>query len=339
MSNIYPNKIAFCFLSSSIENTIPQQKEIIKLESHIFVEKWFRYEKFIDNYVSFSQLINDAINDTESEFMVFCNPKTNFIYEDILKIIDKLSNGYCFASVVNFGLFGFTKELIRNIGMLDESLLFGEYEDNDFALRLNLFGKAVWWEYDKNKYDDKQSYYTNNRGISSSIFYTKYQDNIDENKFLLGKNYLNTKKINKRFSEFNRDIYNSWLSIENSYVNCSYGELVLKPSVEIDYRDEIIDECDFTLILEKNDSKYIIELLSNYNISLFFTITETHNNNRGLLLTKRIKSNNWYSFNHFNNDSLEIRIFNQGCQIYNNYIFRNGKQIIDFKLPVKIRVD
>ena len=88
----------------------------------------YKYGKPKLSYLELEEKLNE-LND---------NPKTNFNKDDILKIIDKLSNGFCFVSIVNFGLFGFTKELIRRIGMLDETFLFGEYEDNDFALRLNL---------------------------------------------------------------------------------------------------------------------------------------------------------------------------------------------------------
>lgn len=338
MNNITPNKIAFCFLSSTIEGTIPQQKEILKLENTLLVEKWFRFEKFSGNYMSFSQLINDAINDTESEFMVFCNPKTIFTYDDVLKIINKLSSGYCFASIVNFGLFGFTKELIRNIGMLDETLLNGEYEDNDFALRLNLFGKAVWWEYDINKYDSKNSYYNHNRGISSSIFYTKYQNIKNENKFLIGKNYLKNKKINKIFSEFRRDIFNSWLPIKDSFSNCQYGDLLLNSVVEIDNRDEVIKECDFTVIIEKDLNYHKIEVLSDQNFTMLITITKTHDDGRELILTERIVSNTWFSFNYSDNESVEIRLFLQGSQIYTNTLSQDIKDTIKFRLPIKLRV-
>jgi hypothetical protein len=337
MSNIYPSKIAFCFLSSTIEQTIPQQIEILKLESQFKIEKWFRYEKYKKNYVSFSQMINDAINETESEFMVFCNPKTIFNEKDILKIIDKLSNGFCFASIVNFGLFGITKELIRRIGMLDETLLFGEYEDQDFALRLNLLGKAVWWEYDYDKYSFNFSNHINNRSISSSVFYTKYLNTPNSNIYLLGKNYLEHKKINKQHSNFNPEIYNSWLSKEHSFSNCVFGDLSINSTIILDERDEFEKLVDFEINLIREDKYYKFEFLTNEDILLVVTITKSFDDGRDLIMTNRLTPNTWYS-NYIEHDSVEVRLFIQGTQLYTNTLKNNIYFNQKFSLPLKIRI-
>ena len=113
------NNFAFCFLSQHVEDIQRQELELTKLSDKFLIERWYRKDRNESNYTSFSQMINDAIDDTDSEFMIFCNPKTNFTHEDIEFMIDKLSNGYCFVSLVSFGFFGFPKELIRQVGMLD----------------------------------------------------------------------------------------------------------------------------------------------------------------------------------------------------------------------------
>jgi GT2 family glycosyltransferase len=151
------NEFAFCFLSSDVNDVIRQENMLTTIVDKYQIERWYRHDRNCGRYISFSQMINDAIDDTESEFMIFCNPKTNFTIQDIEFIIGKLSNGYCFASVVSFGFFGFSKELIRHIGMLDERFIGGEWEDNDFAVRLNYFGKASWWDYNYDSYKNTWS--------------------------------------------------------------------------------------------------------------------------------------------------------------------------------------
>ena len=122
-----------------------QQSSLIDKDQLSFeVEEYFRYERNSFLCQSFSQMINETIDDTESEFMIFINPKTIICTEDINFIINKLCSGYCFASLFGFAFFGMTKELVRNIGMLDESFLAGEYEDNDYLIRMKLFGKMVY---------------------------------------------------------------------------------------------------------------------------------------------------------------------------------------------------
>jgi hypothetical protein len=207
------NEFSFCFFSSDVNRVVEQEKELNKLSSKYQIERWYRHERVEGNYVSFSQMVNDSIDDTDSEFMLFCNQKTNITSEDIEFIIDKLSTGYCFASVVSFGFFGFSKELIRRIGMLDERFIGGEYEDDDFAVRLNHFGKASWWQYDYDKYEKIKSKSTNLRHISKSIFNQKYE--IKESEILIDSNFFYHKKISKRHRGLRQYIYDSWL--DDSY--------------------------------------------------------------------------------------------------------------------------
>ena len=138
-------------------------------------EKYFRYQKNPHQYQTFSQMINEAIDDTESEFMVFVNPKTVVSSDGINLIIDKLCNGYCFASIFGFAYFGMTKELVRNIGMLDENFLGSEYEDDDYLIRIRISDKAVWWGQDWSTYNFFKSECPPNRGSSLTTFWRKWR--------------------------------------------------------------------------------------------------------------------------------------------------------------------
>ena len=341
-----PSEFAFCFLSSSLEQCVHQIIEVSKLEKLYTIEKWFRFDKNTDNYSSFSQLINDAINETESEFMIFCNPKTHFNFSDINDIIHKLCNGNCFVSLVNFGLFGMTKELIRRIGMFDENFLFGEYEDNDFALRLNYYNKSVWWDYDYSKYSNTKSQYNNLRGISSSYFDTKYRYDNYTNTFYIGKNYLNYKKIDKKHSKFKPEIFESWDDKEKSVSKCSFGDLVLQPKVEIDYLNEEILLSDFNVEVVYENGYVKITLHSEINFPLHFLILKDLTHGRKSLYSEKVYSNNWFLVKYLIDldngssnytEDIEIRLFLQGNQIYTNTISQGVIINQNFKLPIKIR--
>ena len=86
------DEFAFCFFSSDVSTVIEQENELTKLSDKFLIERWYRHDRNSGKYTSFSQMVNDAIDDTDSEFMIFCNPKTKFTSTDIEFIINKLSN-------------------------------------------------------------------------------------------------------------------------------------------------------------------------------------------------------------------------------------------------------
>ena len=96
------DKFSFCFFSLDINDVIRQEIEITKLSNKFQIERHYRHKRNSGMYLSFSKMVNDAIDDTDSEFMIFCNPKTIPTVNDIEFIIEKLTTGYCFASAVSF---------------------------------------------------------------------------------------------------------------------------------------------------------------------------------------------------------------------------------------------
>lgn len=330
---------AFCFLSSESDDVKRQEKELKSLSKKYKIEKWFRHIRNANRYVSFSQMINDAIDDTNSEFMIFCNPKTYFVSEDIEFILDKLSNGYCFASIVSFGFFGFSKELIRNIGMLDERFLGGEYEDDDFAIRLALFGKSVWWDYDYSKYDMTLSNSPNLKHITHSIFRQKYIVN-DEN-IKINKSFFHHKTISKRHIKNKTEIYDSWTSNNHGGGCVKYLNLLNKKNIEI---------CDFNLNLEntsfefdllKNKSEITIEFKCEKQVCASIVFLKNYQNKRTILEilnieNEQVKTINLFDFfsqSQYDGDT-EIRIFIDDNQIYNTIMEFRDRLNLKFKLPI-----
>jgi hypothetical protein len=149
-----PHKIAICLNAPTLERA-NQQKEALNGIQDLFEIEWdLRSERFTGDYISFSQMINEAVLCTESEFMIFINPKAKVQKEDIIKIIDSLCNGYCLSNIMAFGLWGTTKQLFREIGMFDERLIgFGE-EDGDITYRMiSKKGKDVYRLYVQGVYN------------------------------------------------------------------------------------------------------------------------------------------------------------------------------------------
>jgi hypothetical protein len=336
------NKFAFCFFSSDVNDVIRQEIELTKLSNRYQIERWYRHDRNDGRYVSFSQMVNDAIDDTDSEFMIFCNPKTHFNIKDVEFIIQKLSNGYCFASVVSFGFFGFSKELIRQIGMLDERFINGEYEDDDFAIRLNFFNKAVCWGYDFSKYNQYHSKSPNLKHITHSIFNNKYI--INDNQIIINQNLFSHKKISKRHREHNLNIYNSWLDSSHNYSCEKFLYHLTCKNIIYTNINKVEENIDIQLIIKKNGSNIFIELLSEFEIKISIVFLKNSNNERTFIHQLTLKNNIWHKFDLFDFsqnslycDNIEVRLFVDDNQFLNTVL--NYEDIIDLKLKIPILVN
>lgn len=317
-------EFAFCFFSNDVDVVYEQEKELIKLTSKYQIERWYRHDRS-NKYVSFSQMVNDAIDDTDSEIMIFCNPKTKFKSEDIEFILEKISNGYCFASVVNFGFFGFSKELIRHVGMLDETFIGGEYEDDDFVIRLLNFGRAIWLDYDMSKYDIYHSKSNNLRHITNSIFKNKYI--LTEDEILINQNLFSHKKISKRHRKSLNNISDSWMDKTQNFIHSKYDGYVNKKNITFTNITADNNIIDINLILRKKNSEYFIEMLSENSIELSIVFVKNIKDGRTLLDIKNIKNNTWISFDLFDktqgekyHSETEIRVFFQNNQLLNTIL-------------------
>jgi len=334
------DEFAFCFFSTSQSDMDRQETELDKLSDKYHIEKWYRKERNPLNYLSFSQMVNDGVDDTDSEFMIFCNPKTILKISDIEFILDKLSNGYCFASKVSFGLFGMSKELIRRVGMLDERFIGGGWEDNDFAIRLLDFGKATWWEYDFSGYDGYFSRSQNLKHLSTSIFRKKYNINNNKKTVTINNQFYSHKKISNRHSNTNLEIYNSWLDSSHNQGDLIFGEYLTDYNIERNDTTRTEYFTDFQINITYNDSNFFIELLSDYNVSVGFTVLKDSLNGRTVLIDSHLTKNTWYRSHIPNINSyygnIEVRLFVDDNQFYNNTINLGKELVLNFSLPVLI---
>lgn len=100
------------------------------------------------NIESFSKLVNECIVNCPTELVIICSEKARPKPEDVRKMIEFLNQGFGFVALWGLGFFGFTKELIRQIGFFDERYIGGGFEDVDFKRRLKLANIAIVWSFE-----------------------------------------------------------------------------------------------------------------------------------------------------------------------------------------------
>jgi hypothetical protein len=339
------DKFAFCFFSSDINDVVRQDNELTKLSGQFQIERHYRHERNLGLYLSFSQMVNDAIDDTDSEFMIFCNPKTILTVNDVEFMIEKLSKGYCFVSTVSFGLFGFSKELIRRVGMLDERFVGGGFEDNDFAIRLLEFGKASWWGFNYDGYDLYYSKSNNLKHISTSIFNQKYNVNEEIKEITINSHFFNHKKISKRHQKNNPSIFESWLDSNSNYGDGIFGNYLMNYKIKYNDKVKIQEIVEFSLNVTKNDTDLLFELNSYTDLHLIITILKSFDFGRTVLVDFKLKSNHYFKvdtkeflINEDYVDPIEIRVFLDDNQIYTNTLSEFEDMKLKYKLPMWVDV-
>lgn len=328
-----PKTIAVCFMSYDREVSENQFNRLAEgLDFQL--ETYFRHQRNPHQYQTFSQMINEAIDDTESEFMIFINPKTIACPDDIDFIIDKLCNGYCFASLFGFAFFGITKELVRNIGMLDEKFLGSEYEDDDYLIRMKIFGKSVWWGQDWNKYDFYKSECPPNRGSSLTEFWRKWR--WRNNTLVSSKESKKIKYISKRHSEKNSQIGDSWGDFRDSWGEGGiWGKIDSCKILETDLSESLVDSTiDIKISYLKN---FFIEMISDTETAISYFILNPKSKGRTPINMNLVYRNTWYSL-PLDEDEIELRIYHDGYLVYINQIKRGDEFILKLKLPSSILV-
>ena len=329
-----PKKVAVCFMSGDKDIAESQSNIIDKSKLQFELEQYFRHERNSFLCQTFSQMINETIDDTESEFMIFINPKTIICTDDIEFIVNKLCSGYCFASLFGFAFFGMTKELVRNIGMLDESFLAGEYEDNDYLIRMKLFGKMVYWGQDWSKYDYYKSKCDPNRGSSLTMFWRKWRF---KNDVLISSNTSNkVKYISKRHSKSRDDISTSWKTFEESYGDGEIWSMLQKCEIIESSLSEHLVEADLKINIDFKD-EFFIEMLSEVEtaISYFLVTKNDGDSGRFPINMNLVYSNHWRTLPISENE-IELRLYHDGNLIYLSQITKGDEIRLSLRIPSSI---
>ena len=347
-----PLNIAICLNAPTVKRALEQKEMLISLESDFNIEWDIRAERIEGNMLSYSQMINEAVLGTESEFMIFINPSTIPTPKDIYTMIDDLCSGFAFSSIVAFGFFALTKEVFRRIGMMDERFIGGEYEDTDFLLRLKQNNLAVMHRYRTDQYrhwafntDAKPTVLDQFRGITHTIFPIKWAKK--ENTFFKTDVYKKEKKAPTWLYKNKRDdIFNSWNSWEKTEYD-SLNEFITFSTV---YNSEISDKiavskktrlngllklfskriddstttpldtnCPIVESYSEQKKGNLLLIVFDANIQTELTVTVVDKNQQ-LLEHKKVHSNTWH-LQDFTTDICDIRVYHNGRIIlhHNNF--------------------
>jgi hypothetical protein len=95
-------------------------------------------------YPSFSKLVNACTAAANTEIVILMSDKVLPTANDVQKIVSLINQGYGFVGLYRFAFFGFKKQLMRQIGPMDERFVGGGYEDDDFYIRLKEANIAMY---------------------------------------------------------------------------------------------------------------------------------------------------------------------------------------------------
>lgn len=324
-----PNMISasVCFMAQEKSLAEEQLAMIDRSKLSFNMNIFFSADRNAVLYNSFSQMINEAIDDSEDEFMIFLNPKTKPSAEDLNLLVEKLSTGYCLASIMVFGFWATSKQLIREIGMMDERFISGEWEDGDLILRIMMHDKAIWLGQDWSKYDYFPSKCPAYRGSSLTAFWKKWRLRENSIRYIESRE----KKISVRHRRERPDISMSWKSWSESW---GHGEIWGQMT---GYQ---LDTQEWTAIEEEADIDISYRLDENFNIrmcceketAISFFLVRTDRSPYHMAL---VHSNTWYNIGA-SEDAFELRLYHDGLLIYINRIYRGDYAEHKFTLPASI---
>ena len=121
-----------------------QMEELAPLEEKYNITWNNRIDRYPLAYPSYSELINDSINTSNTEFIILINDRCTPLAEHAEKIIGHLESGYACSLMYNVAFMGLSKQLIREIGWWDERYLNGGWEDRDWVFRLKAADLALY---------------------------------------------------------------------------------------------------------------------------------------------------------------------------------------------------
>lgn len=329
-----PNKISICFVGGDKKRTDEQQEMLLPLLSKYDVNFCRRCDSFSGLYLSFSQVINELVVEAKEEFLFFLNPKAICTPEIIEEMLIDLCSGFCWTSKAAFELWGTTKELFRQIGLMDERFNGGDFEDWDFICRIKLFKKAIKFQHDANLYERRNSPLNDMRGASFTFFKEKWVW-VDDILYLNDK-FSEVKKIKDYKNRI--DISDSWMDdsqsliIDKTRLCCSEGYY---HNIKIGKFKEEFIFCDSNILINCNSENRKIEFLCQYHTEISVQIM---NSNSELISPACVVSSNiWNGDTIFDNitENIEVKIFHEGNKIYHN---KNLSLPLDLNIPIGLKI-
>lgn len=134
-----------CLHCGCSRDVVNNQIELLKpLENEYNIFWNNRIDRHPEIYDSYSELINESVATSKTEWIILINDRTLPKPEEVKKIIKLLSEGFSCVLLYNVGFMGFSKQLIRTIGWWDQRFTNGGWEDRDWVWRLRLKDLAIY---------------------------------------------------------------------------------------------------------------------------------------------------------------------------------------------------
>lgn len=224
------NEFTICLHNGSSRDVVNNQMKLLKpLEEKYTIYYNNRIDRHPEAYDSYSELVNDAIVTSKTEWLIMMNDRVLPTIEDVESIINNLESGFACATRWSVAFMGFSKELIREIGFFDERFYGGGYEDDDFVIRLRL-NDLAYYESEEAEYDQswKSPLFKQDGAAcakSEPWFYTKWKfDDTSITKVVDEEVY---KKYDGLLGERNDNIRQSWKKWTDSKIGIMYNERAL----------------------------------------------------------------------------------------------------------------
>lgn len=217
-------EFTICLHCGCDRNIVNTQIEALKPLENEFNVYWNNRIDRREWYDSFSELINDSVNSSKTEFVILINDRTHPKPHEVKKIIQCLENGFAAATQYSVGFMGFSKQLLRTIGFWDERFYGGGWEDDDFVFRLRMADLAYYEsceaQYDyhwKTKLQPQDALH----GSKSGLFFKQKWDAFSYNNAII--KLLPDETYDKYDLGAERlDIQNSWMSWEKSVIGLEF---------------------------------------------------------------------------------------------------------------------
>lgn len=208
-------------LHTGLQEKMQYQMELLNPLNDVLKVHWNnRYDRHPESYDSYSELVNESICNSSTEFVVFINDRVIPTVPQVLQIIKLLEDGFAAATCWSVAFMGVSKELFRTIGWWDQRFLGGGFEDDDFVLRLRLADLA-YYESSVSGYDKSFKSHLRVKGgdacaLSGPHFYRKWRITHNEVKRVVSEEIY--QKWEDMIGEHRTDISNSWKGWGSSIV-------------------------------------------------------------------------------------------------------------------------
>lgn len=218
------DNFTICLHCGCDQKIVDQQTKSLKPLEEKYNVKWNNRINRREWYDSYSELINDSVASSTTEYVILINDRTHPKPHEVEKILYCLDSGFAAATQYSVGFMGFSKQLLRTIGFWDERFYGGGWEDDDFVLRLKLANLAYYEsceaEYDYHWKTTLQPKDGLNGSKSGLFFKQKWPiQNNSITRVLTEENYDNKYDL----GDERPDIKNSWKDWNSSVIGLEFG--------------------------------------------------------------------------------------------------------------------